>query len=100
MSIEQVSSTKAPELTEEQFKLFPNPAVDQINVALELEGLSSNVEILIRDLDGKTLKRYQYENVLNDQFTLDTSRLNGLYIMTVRTDEGVKSKKFNVFKVR
>ena len=100
MHIDQVSSAKEPELAENKLQLFPNPTVDEINVSLLLDRLSPNVEILIRDLSGKTLQQYTYKNVKENQFTLDTRPLEGMYIMTIRTNEGVKSKKFMVIKTR
>ncbi|MEL6922853.1 MAG: PA domain-containing protein [Bacteroidota bacterium] len=100
MHIDQASSTTEAELAADQFKLFPNPTVDQINVDLKLEELSPNVEILIRDLSGRTVQQYNYENVIQDQFSINTSDLQGMYIMTIRTNQGVKSEKFMVLKAK
>ncbi|MBN2668688.1 MAG: T9SS type A sorting domain-containing protein [Bacteroidales bacterium] len=68
------------------YKIFPNPAVDKINIQTE-ETINS---ILIYDLTGKVLLAVQ-----DDNNTLDISNLNsGLYFVKVTNRKGSTIQKF------
>ena len=101
MEIDLVNGTKEPELAENKFKLYPNPTVEEITLDLDLNENSKNVTLLIRDLNGSTIRQMDYENIQKQSFNINTSNLrSGLFILTILTDEGVRSQKFMVMKLR
>lgn len=53
-------------LTLEQFKIYPNPATDEIFV----DGLEVNYEITIKDISGQTVKFFDQKNVLNGSISV------------------------------
>jgi hypothetical protein len=66
------------------FRLFPNPARDQIHVRLAYQGADAPI-IVFRNLAGQTLYRGQLENLLR----LDTNTWPaGAYFFSVYTREG------------
>lgn len=76
-------------------KNFPNPAVDQTTVTFELPKDSENVTLTVSDLQGKVLRRYNYQNLTAGQQSLDLN-LRGLssgsYFYTI-SGNGIKETK-------
>jgi len=79
------------------FVVYPNPAVDQINVAMESanEGV---VTYAVRDLTGKVIKEASWNVVAGSNSTsISVADLNnGMYIMTVKNGSEVKNTKFMI----
>lgn len=91
------TSTKEPELAENQVQIFPNPASDQIMVNLELETINEWVELEIVDARGVKLFATQLENIRTEQLPVVTSAFpSGNYFLRVRSAEGVKTKRFTI----
>jgi hypothetical protein len=83
-------------------KLYPNPAVDKVNVQFELEDLRS-YRISINDINGAEVKTFKTEDVFNNNFmnaqsveltgpqdiTLNINDLKpGMYYVVVETQDG------------
>ncbi|MCB0661425.1 MAG: T9SS type A sorting domain-containing protein [Saprospiraceae bacterium] len=85
-----------PLLGEDQVTLFPNPASTDINLELALEN-ASDVQVYISDFDGKLVRQDQLDNVKEGVFNYNVNDLaNGTYFMTVKSQEGWRTKKFVV----
>jgi len=76
--------------------LMPNPANNQMNMLLKLKDKSS-VVATISDLSGKVIETQSFDDVLNRSIGFNTAKLaNGTYLMTVKTNQGIATKKFVV----
>jgi subtilisin-like proprotein convertase family protein len=75
--------------------LFPNPAQDQINVAFAQQ-LAGNVTLTINDLQGRLLSSQKEQN-LQGNLVINTADLtDGIYFMTIQTEDAIFTKKFAV----
>lgn len=71
----------------ENIQLYPNPASDQITIAL-----SSNATIEVLNSEGRIIRRY---NAVNNAVTLDLSGFaKGLYFVKAQDSKGTAVKKF------
>ena len=78
-------------------KLFPNPADQQVQLALELEAVAKNMNIRITDAFGKVIEDRNYQNIQNETLTFDTKNYApGTYLMFLRSDDKVQSQKFMI----
>ncbi len=75
--------------------VFPNPAIDELNINFELNTVQ-NVNISLLSIDGKVMAETNTNtNVVSE--TINTSKLSsGLYIVNVRTNEGVYTRNIMV----
>lgn len=76
-------------------KNFPNPAVDQTTVTFDLPKDSDNVTISISDLQGKVVKRYNFQNLTAGKQSLDLNLrglTSGSYFYTI-SGNGIKETK-------
>jgi hypothetical protein len=72
-----------------QFKLYPNPSQNQLNV---LFNLANNRSIQVFSMDSKLLLN---QNVSESFITLDVSALKpGMYIIQIQDETGMKSQVF------
>jgi hypothetical protein len=77
-------------IAEESFSVFPNPATDQINVNFNS---TANVTVELMDLTGKLIDS-QIAGVGSNQVQFNAAELNaGLYLVAVRSAEGVTTRK-------
>lgn len=70
---------------QEKLTVYPNPAVDRLNIKLQLEQRSA-VRVEVRDLSGKTVLRHHYPAVAahTEALSLEVGSLKtGAYIITV-----------------
>ena len=78
-------------------RIFPSPASTLVNVDVSLEKVSDKVSIEMMDMAGNKIAQYNYSNIKKDILTIDVSDLvDGMYLMNVRTEEGMTSKKITV----
>jgi hypothetical protein len=83
-------ATHLDEITEEPFKVYPNPVADLLTLELP-EGKN---EVVVYDLTGRILSRF---NVFAERFSYDMrSFSSGLYIIELRNEQKIKA--FKVFK--
>ncbi|MBK8634519.1 MAG: T9SS type A sorting domain-containing protein [Saprospiraceae bacterium] len=81
----------------ESLTIYPNPAVDRINISWTKE-IATNGKATIRiiDLSGRVITTKQ---VNNNESNLDVSGLsNGLYILSINDETSASSKKFSVIR--
>jgi len=75
--------------------LFPNPTQDYLNVTFE-QPLSGNTNFLISDIQGRLLLQERQQNV-QGKVSFETANLSdGIYLITVQTENAVFTKKFTV----
>lgn len=80
-----------------EFKLFPNPASDQISVQLNLEELAQTATVRIFDIAGRQLMEQTYDNLQKERLTYNlTNFAAGTYSVQVVTDRGAGTKRFTV----
>jgi len=75
--------------------IFPNPAIDNVNISIALEG-RQDVMISVRDISGKVVKSVNYSDINQDvkQLPLSVSSLaKGTYIITLQYGKTVKTGK-------
>ncbi len=78
--------TDINEISDSDFKLYPNPVSDRLTIVSETEA-----KIMVIDLNGRIV--LNMENILEK--TVDTGNLpEGIYTMKVITNEGVSVHKF------
>jgi len=85
---EETTSTNTPEL-EQKVTLFPNPVDEKLELSLS-------------DLDGEYFQVFDQlgqllmeKNIQDANFEINTKQLNaGIYVVKVKTEEGVVSKRF------
>lgn len=83
---------------EEQVVVYPNPAINEVNVAFNHVAGGKGIAT-IYNLEGKKISQEIFSDIQNKQFTLDTSLMeNGLYLMEVEIDGKIVSKRFMVQK--
>lgn len=98
MRIREVStSTEEPQLTDEQVNLYPNPVDLDLTVQIDLQNASDNTQVQVMDAAGKMIWLRNFDNVKAQTLRIDASQwATGTYFLHVRTDEGVKTKRFVV----
>lgn len=79
--------------------LYPNPAKNYVNLAIELNS-PSNISVSVYDVTGKSVDQFeQVSDAKSCNFELNTSNYSrGIYIVTVKTNQGQFSKKLIVKK--
>lgn len=70
-----------------EIKIFPNPVVDFTNV--ELKSTSQIAQIEIRDINGRKLSEYAFQNPKNYEKINLSNWSAGVYILSVRDTEGM-----------
>ncbi len=85
----------------ESYRIYPNIVNEgqQINVELEL-AKAMNAEMIIIGTNGQMIKKEQLSLVNGfNQYQMQTSNLAaGIYVMLIRTQEGIVRDKFVVMK--
>jgi hypothetical protein len=97
-----VKSARVYNDAQEAFILSPNP-VSGNNLRIDLNGYSQNqtVKYNIMDLAGKVILRGQYNLEMNGNTAIELSMSqlkSGLYLVSVESNEGVKTQKLVVKK--
>jgi hypothetical protein len=98
ISISSTACTNSiDELTETTFSVFPNPAIDVVNVLFN--GTDANYTVAIMDLQGRTISSMNLNNAIGSQtVTFSTENVaKGSYIVTV-TVNGLTTTKNVVIK--
>ena len=88
------SSSNIDELSEDLFSVYPNPAIDIINISLDVEKMSS-VEILIFNAEGKMIFNDRQDNFSGKYFkTIDLSAYSsGIYFVNINNDNKKATQK-------
>lgn len=83
------------ESAEDKFSVFPNPAIDAINVAISLTN-SENTVINVLDISGKVIKTVNVGNVQGEKnLSIDVQDLStGVYFVELVNEHNKQVKKF------
>ncbi|MCB0527122.1 MAG: T9SS type A sorting domain-containing protein [Saprospiraceae bacterium] len=96
MYISLVTTTDDKPLPDRVLKLFPNPVVDQVNLALDFDN-PTDVTITIADINGRVIKLEDRQGVTKEQVTYQLPGLSsGTYLARIATKEGTKTLQFVV----
>lgn len=75
-------------------KITPNPASDYINLTIELVEAQSEVQVQLLDVTGKIIYNQTYDNVQNEQFTINVSDYApGNYLLNFITKKGNRTER-------
>ncbi|MFT7450810.1 MAG: hypothetical protein ACI9VN_001531, partial [Patescibacteria group bacterium] len=75
--------------------VFPSPAQDYIDVALDLTEVQSEITLSIVNIAGKTIGERQLSNVQENTYRFDLSILPvGSYFLNLRTADGARNVPF------
>ena len=81
------------ELNANALSIYPNPATDMVNFELNLE-IASEVELLIRDLEGRIIDRINAGHLSEGRHNLTWEATSaGMYMVEIATDHGHLTKK-------
>lgn len=81
-----------------QLELSPNPATDVLHISFDLQ-TEANATLEIVDLTGKTVYKANNFNIGSNNVTVSTAELQaGMYIVHLRTSNGITATKFSVIK--
>ena len=85
------------ELAKANIELFPNPANEAVNANIELETLSSRMEVRVLNTMGQPVNRQVFDNTMGETVRFDVRQYPaGTYFLQILTDEGVKTQRFAV----
>ncbi|MCF8448405.1 MAG: T9SS type A sorting domain-containing protein [Taibaiella sp.] len=94
-----ISVKSSPEVLDTRVNLFPNPAKESLKVSLSLDQTSKSVTYTIIDGLGRFVSKETHNNVKEENFTINTSKLaSGHYFFVVNTDSRTISKSFIIAK--
>jgi sugar lactone lactonase YvrE len=94
---QQIVEKAAPRL---ELEIYPNPAQNKVNVALNLESRSDLI-ITVRDLSGRLVKTLSVKSVptATESLSLDVSTLNtGTYIVSLINGSASRTSKLVITK--
>jgi len=78
-----------------QFKLFPNPATNLLNVDINFDKAAENARVSLLDINGRIISEFQYSNIKQQLLQLNTENLSqGFYFVRIQTENGVQTKEF------
>lgn len=81
----------------QNIEVFPNPVSDKVFVSLDLENVSPAVNIELINAAGQRVLSQNFQNVRRNRLELDLNAVaNGVYMMNIRTEDGLSSKKLVV----
>ncbi len=86
------SDPVSQEITVQKVKVFPNPAINVVNV-LGLQN-SNRAEIIVSDLYGNAILHHKWE-IKNNALNIPISNLeSGIYMISIRSQEQTVKTKF------
>jgi hypothetical protein len=91
-SCQNIDITEEPLSTSNKIKLFPNPAKNELNIEIETDIKSADLQII--ELTGKVVLK---SKIAGRQSKINISELKtGFYILTVKTENTILTSKFIV----
>ncbi len=77
--------------------VYPSPASRVLNVSLDLDNLSEKVSVEMVDMKGLVIMKKEYNNIQKDVLSINVEDIpGGMYMLNVRTEDGMQSKKVSV----
>jgi hypothetical protein len=100
LQISYISSANDKSLSKDQVQVVPNPVSNDLNLALKLDNIAASLQVQVSDASGRILSMTDFSQVQqNDTVTVDVSALApGTYFATVVTQEGSRTKLFQVVR--
>lgn len=96
---EPISVAAGPATSKNKVELFPNPATNSLNVAVDFENTSKKVTYAVIDGLGRYMSTEVHNNVKSENFSLNTSALpSGSYYLLVQTDGKLIASKFTIVR--
>ena len=90
------SNPDPPEVPDENFTIFPNPAKGQFNVAFNLFE-KEDLSLVIYDPFGRLITTWDLPNTLNQTYAFDFfNQPNGIYFLRFVGDSFVKTKRVRI----
>lgn len=99
INIEDLTVVAAEEVAEEvfSFQVFPNPARDVLNVALDFKQNQSEVQLQLTDVLGRVIEQRRLQNVQQEQIQWSVSDLEpGVYLLNLQTESEQQTRKIIV----
>ncbi len=94
LALESVSNVKRRIISDDFVKIYPNPAVDKLNIQYSFVGDNKLTKIAIYDIMGKLINETEVD-VLEGQFNIDISNLSqGKYIIKIQGSDSSLVKSF------
>ncbi len=96
MNLSLVTKTDDKPLQENVFKVYPNPANDNINLITDFK-YPTNATITIADINGRVISIQDKTGLTQEKITISTvSMTSGSYLARIATKDGTKTIKFVV----
>lgn len=93
-SVKEVNNTVAANI-----ELYPNPAVDVMNVSVKLDNEAKKVYYTIVDQTGRKVSEVAHRNVTNETYQIPTGNLAaGTYFLIINVDGKPSVKQFSIVK--
>ncbi|MFM2395113.1 MAG: hypothetical protein RLZZ546_3096 [Bacteroidota bacterium] len=93
------ASLNTNELDPNAYSLYPNPAVNEVNVDLNLTTPSKKVKVELFNVAGTQVSSKDFNNVRTETLKIATNGLSsGLYTVRITTDLGTSAKKVMISK--
>jgi hypothetical protein len=84
-------------LPEGLVEIFPTLTKDMVNIQFDLTENTPEVQMIVVSTEGRTMHMQEYNNVMNETIQLNVQNYPaGNYFVTIKTDKGVRTKKFVV----
>ena len=72
------------------FTMFPNPTSDEVEITLNNNFYSGDITVFVHNLMGQEMKSFQAEEANGAERFSVRAFTNGVYIVTIRDEEGVQ----------
>ena len=90
-----VGAKDLPVLEANEVSIAPNPATNNVNVALNLNEPAKDVQIGIMDMTGRILEVIKVGATQKENISIDVSNYTpGTYFLTVKTEKAFRPEKF------
>ncbi|MEM9821991.1 MAG: T9SS type A sorting domain-containing protein [Bacteroidota bacterium] len=97
LNIDLITSTNNLLSKNNLITTFPNPAIDELQVALQFVETMEEVQLSMLDTRGTLLRTRQLENIKEETVQWSTQALSaGIYFLKVETAAGNRSQRFIV----
>ncbi len=100
INITDITFVSNENLVEENlFNVYPNPATEVLNLAIDSDKMISDAQVKIIDMTGRTMLERSFTNLQSDELTFDISNYaNGVYLVNLIADGELTTKKVVIAK--
>lgn len=94
LNIQQLGVATNQVLAQNSLQIFPNPTTDFLNILLDLETITNDLNITLTDMTGKIIFRDKQSYIQQKTIQYDIKNLpTGIYFLTLTTEKGQITKK-------